>query len=186
MEDSRIVQLFWERNQEAVAAAADKYGAYCAAVAQNILQSEQDAEECVNDTWLSAWNAMPPHRPGRLSVFLGKLTRNLAFNRYKQLRAQKRGGGQIELVLEELAECVSGTDGVEEAVDRAALVETIDAFLDGLPRKQRALFLWRYWHGAAVSEIARRAGMSEGNVSVILHRVRKQLKEHLIKGGHTV
>lgn len=186
MEDSRIVQLFWDRSQEAISAAAEKYGTYCAAIAQNILHSDRDTEECVNDTWLSAWNAMPPHRPGRLSVFLGKLTRNLAFNRYSQLRARKRGGGQFELVLEELAECVSGTEDVEQELDRITLVEAIDAFLDGLPQKQRALFLWRYWHAAPVAELARRARMSEGNVSVTLHRIRKQLKEHLIKGGFTV
>ena len=186
MEDSRIIQLFWDRSQEAVSAAAEKYGAYCSAVAKNILSSDQDAEECVNDTWLSAWNAMPPHRPGRLSVFLGKLTRNLAFNRCKRLRAQKRGGGQLEPVLEELGECVSGLDDVEQELDRIALTEAIDAFLDGLSPKQRALFLWRYWHAAPVGEIARRAGMTEGNVSVTLHRLRKQLKEHLRKGGFTV
>ena len=186
MEDSRIIQLFWDRSQEAISAAAEKYGAYCSAVAGNILSSDQDVEECVNDTWLGAWNAMPPHRPGRLAVFLGKLTRNLAFNRYKRLRAQKRGGGQFELVLEELGECVSGTQDVEQELDRVALAEAIDAFLAGLPKKQRALFLWRYWHGAPVGEIARRAGMTEGNVSVTLHRLRKRLKEHLIKGGFTV
>lgn len=186
MEDSRIIQLFWERSQEAVSAAAEKYGAYCTAIAGNILSSEQDVEECVNDTWLSAWNAMPPHRPGRLSTFLGKLTRNLAFNRYQRLRAQKRGGGQFELVLEELGECVSGADEVERAIDRAALAEAIDAFLEGLSKKRRAMFLLRYWHGAPVGEIARRTGMSEGNVSVTLHRVRKQLREHLIQRGFTV
>ena len=186
MEDSRIIQLFWDRNQEAVSAAAEKYGAYCSAIAKNILSSDQDAEECVNDTWLGAWNAMPPHRPGRLSVFLGKLTRNLAFNRYKRLRTQKRGGGQFALVLEELSQCVSGTEDVEGELDRIALTEAIDAFLDGLSPKHRALFLRRYWHGAPVGEIARRAGMTEGSVSVTLHRLRKQLKEHLIKGGFTV
>ena len=186
MEDSIIIQLFWDRSQEAIAAAAEKYGAYCASIAQNILSSDQDAEECVNDTWLSAWNTMPPHRPGRLSLFLGKLTRNLAFNRYRRLRAQKRGGGQFELVLEELAECVSGREDVEQELDRIALTEAINAFLDGLTPKQRALFLRRYWHGAPVGEIARLTGMTEGNVSVTLHRLRKRLKEHLIKGGFTV
>ena len=186
MEDSRIIRLFWDRNQEAISAAAEKYGAYCSAVAGNILSSAQDVEECVNDTWLSAWNAIPPHRPGRLSVFLGKLTRNLAFNRYKRLRAQKRGGGQLELVLEELEECVSGTEDVEQELDRIALAEAVNTFLDGLSPKQRALFLLRYWHGAPVGEIARRAGMTEGNVSVTLHRIRKQLQEYLTKRGFTV
>ena len=186
MEDGQIIELYWSRSERAIAETDARYGKYCYAIAYNILSSTEDSAECVNDTWLSAWNAMPPHRPGRLSLFLGKLTRNLAFNRYRRLRAQKRGGGQFELVLEELAECVSGAEDVEQELDRIALTEAINAFLDGLTPKQRALFLRRYWHGAPVGEIARLTGMTEGNVSVTLHRLRKRLKEHLIKGGFTV
>lgn len=186
MNDLAIVELYHRREEQAIRESEQKYGGMCRAIALRLLGIREDAEECVNDTWLSAWNAMPPHRPGRLSLFLGKLTRNLAFNRYRRLRAQKRGGGQFELVLEELAECVSGAEDVEQELDRIALTEAINAFLDGLTPKQRALFLRRYWHGAPVGEIARLTGMTEGNVSVTLHRLRKRLKEHLIKGGFTV
>ena len=121
MEDRDIIQLYWDRDEGAIPATADKYGGYCAAIARNILDDGRDAEECVNDTWLAAWNAMPPHRPARLSTFLGKLTRNLSFNRYKAQRADKRGGGQLPLVLDELGECVSGREDVEGAVDRKEL-----------------------------------------------------------------
>ena len=103
MDDAQIVQLYWDRNEQAIHATSDKYGNYCASIAKNILGNQEDAEECVNDTYLNAWNAMPPHRPSILSTFLGKITRNLSFNRYKHNTANKRGGGELPVVLEELS-----------------------------------------------------------------------------------
>lgn len=133
MEDQKIIQLYWDRDEGAIPATADKYGGYCASIAHSILSDPQDAEECVNDTWLAAWNAMPPHRPAQLSTFLGKLTRNLSFNRWKARRADKRGGGQLPMVLDELGECVSGREDVEGEVDRKELARAIGRFLSTLP-----------------------------------------------------
>ena len=125
MEDAEIVQLYWDRNELAIPATAEKYGKYCRAIAGNILGSREDAEECVNDTYLWAWNSIPPSRPGLLSAYLGKITRNLALNRFRYYTAEKRGGGEVPLVLAEIAELVSDTDGVEQEMDRRALAEAV-------------------------------------------------------------
>ena len=110
MDDANIVQLYWDRNEQAIPATADKYESYCTSIAKNILGNHEDTEECVNDTYLNAWNSMPPHRPSILSTFLGKIVRNLSFNRYKHNTADKRGGGELPVVLEELSDLVSGKD----------------------------------------------------------------------------
>ena len=183
MDDTKIVQLYWDRNEQAIPATADKYGRYCASIAQNILGNKEDAEECVNDTYISAWNSMPPHRPSILSTFLGKITRNLSFNRYKYNTANKRGGGEAALVLDEIEELVSGTDNVEQEVLRKELVKAIDAFLDGLPDNKRRIFVCRYWYFDIVSNIASRFGMTENNVSVTLNRLRLKLHNHLLERG---
>ena len=186
MEDEAIVALFWQRDERAVAAAADKYGAYCSAIARNILGSPEEAEECVNDTYLSAWNAMPPHRPARLATFLGKLTRNLAINRYKHLRADRRGGGNGAAVLEELEEVVSGGEDASAALDARELTAAIHEFLGALPAKKRGIFLCRYWYADPVAQIARRYGMKEGAVTVLLGRLRRQLKDFLTERGFSL
>lgn len=183
LEDTKIVQLYWDRNEQAIPATADKYGRYCASIAQNILGNKEDSEECVNDTYLSAWKSMPPHRPGILSTFLGKITRNLSFNRYKYNNANKRGGGEAALVLEEIEELVSGTDSVEQEVLRKELVKAIDAFLEGLPDDKRRIFVCRYWYFDSVSNIASRFRMTENNVSVTLNRLRLKLHNHLLERG---
>ena len=183
MDDTKIVQLYWDRNEQAIPATADKYGRYCASIAQNILGNKEDAEECVNDTYMSAWNSMPPHRPGILSTFLGKITRNLSFNRYKYNTANKRGGEEAALVLDEIAELVSGTDSVEQEVLRKELVKAIDAFLDGLPDNKRRIFVCRYWYFDSVSNIASRFRMTENNVSVTLNRLRLKLHNYLLERG---
>lgn len=183
MEDSRIVELYWKRDADAIPATSEKYGGYCACIARNILGSEEDAEECVNDTWLGAWNSMPPHRPSVLSAFLGKITRNLSFNRRQRDRAEKRGGGELPLVLDELSECVSGNDSVEGEWDRKELLSAIDAFLDGLAPEKRMVFVCRYWYADSVGSIAARMGMTENHVSMTLTRLRRKLQEHLTKGG---
>ncbi len=183
MDDEQIVQLYWERNESAIAESARKYGAYCTSIARNILLDPADAEECVNDTWLHAWNAMPPHRPSLLSAFLGKITRNLSFDRYKRLHREKRGGHGIDAVLDELAECVSGRDDPEKRREERELKEEIDRFLFQLPEDKRCMFILRYWYGDGIAEIADRMKRSENNVSVSLSRIRRKLKVHLIERG---
>ncbi len=183
MEDQKIVQLYRDRDEGAIPATAAKYGGYCTSIAQNILNDEQDTEECVNDTWLAAWNAMPPHRPARLSAFLGKLTRNLSFNRYQARRADKRGGGQLPLVLDELGECVSGREDVEGAVDRKELAQAIGQFLSTLPPRSQDLFVRRYWYADSIAAIAQRYGRTEGSVAMDLSRTRSKLKTYLTERG---
>lgn len=186
MDDSLIVQLYWDRNEAAISESSKKYGAYCAAIARNILQNRSDAEECVNDTWLHAWNAMPPHMPSVLSTFLGKITRNLSFDRFKRLHREKRGGCSVELVLDELAECVSGKDDTERRWEENELINEIDRFLSRIPEDKRYMFILRYWYADSVSDIAERFQTSANNVSAALSRLRQKLKLHLIERGFDV
>lgn len=140
MDDANIVQLYWDRNEQAIPATADKYGNYCTSIAVSMLGSKEDAEECVNDTYLKAWNSIPPHRPSILSAFLGKIVRNLAFNRYKYNTAGKRSGREVTVVLDEIAEFVSDTDSVEQEVNRKELIRAIDDFLDKLSFNKKSIF----------------------------------------------
>lgn len=183
MDGMQIVQLYWNRDEQAIPATADKYGAYCASIARNILGNPEDAEECVNDTYLNAWNAMPPHRPSILSAFLGKITRNLSFNRYKYNTADKRGGGEMPAVLEELSDLVSGKDDVEQAFDQRELTKALDTFLDHLSPEKRSIFIRRYWYTDRISEIAARHSMNEGAVSMTLNRLRRSLRDYLFERG---
>ncbi len=186
MDDSTIIKLYWDRNEQAIAATQEKYGSYCAAIARNILGDPEDTAECVNDTYLQAWNAMPPHRPGKLATFLGKITRNLSLDRFRRSHAQKRGGGQAVLALEELGDCVSGVESPEQALDRQELLKAIDSFLSALPLAKRQLFLCRYWHFDSVGDIALRFRMTENAVSVTLNRLRQQLKTNLLERGFSL
>ena len=183
MDDAKIVQLYWDRNEQAILATADKYGNYCASIAKNILGNHEDAEECVNDTYLNAWNSMPPHRPSILSTFLGKIVRNLSIKRYKHNTADKRGGGQATVVLDEIAEFVSDADSVEQESDRKELVTAIDSFLDRLPADKRNIFICRYWYFDSISDIANRFRMTENNVSVTLNHLRLKLHNYLLERG---
>lgn len=183
MEDRDLVELFWRRSPQALELTQQAYGPYCRRIALNFLDSPEDAEECLNDTWLRAWNAMPPHRPTLLSAFLGKITRNLAFDRFSYLRAEKRGGGELPAVLEELGECVSHTDDLEQAVDERELVRAIDDFLAALPAAKRDVFIRRYWYTEPISTIGRRYGMRDGTVSMTLSRLRRKLRVHLQERG---
>lgn len=183
MEDAKIAQLYWDRDERAIPATTEKYGGYRASIARNILGSRQDAEECVNDAYLRAWNAMPPHRPSLLSTFLGKLTRNVAINRYWRNTAQKRGGGAAALVLGEIEELVSGSDSVEGEIGRKELVSAINDFLGRLPEEKRRIFVCRYWYFDRVSDIAARFGMTENRVSVTLNRLRAKLRGELLERG---
>lgn len=186
MEDNAIIRLYWDRNDRAVGATSEKYGRYCKTIARNILNSEQDAEECVNDTYLSAWNSMPPHWPEHLAAFLGKITRNLSFNKYRYDRAEKRGGGEISLILDELADCVSETDSVERIIEREELIEAVNSFIKMLSADKRNIFVRRYWYADSVSDIARDYGMRQGTVSKTLERTRKQLKANLTERGFSL
>ena len=184
MEDATIVQLYWDRNEQAITESSAKYGGYCKSIACNILADPSDAEECVNDTWLNAWGAMPPHRPSLLSVFLGKITRNLSFDRYRQLHRDKRGGHSIDLVLDELAEIVSGNDDPERSWEAKELYREIDRVLAALPAEKRHMFVRRYWYADPIASIARRFQTSENNVSANLSRIRKKLKAELEERGY--
>ncbi len=184
MEDSQIVELYWQRSDDAIEATAGKYGAYCFTIAENILHSAEDSEECVNDTWLHAWNAMPPQRPRTLRMFLAKITRNLAFDRFRAQTAEKRGGGEIALVLDELAECLAGGANVAEAYEGKELGRCIHRFVEALPERDGNVFLRRYFFTEPAADIAKRCGLTENHVLVILSRTRKKLKAHLLKEGY--
>ena len=183
MDDAKIVQLYWDRNEQAIPVTANKYGNYCTSISINILGNREDAEECVNDTYMNAWNSIPPHRPNILSTFLGKIVRNLSIKRYKHNTADKRGGGPAIVVLDEIAEFVSDTDSAEQEIDRKELVKAIDSFLDRLPANKRNIFICRYWYFDSVSDIANRFGMTENNVSVTLNRLRLKLHNYLLERG---
>ena len=176
MNDASIINLYWERSENAIKETDIKYGRLCSRLANNILNNVCDAEECVSDTWLRAWGAIPPNRPERLGAFLGKITRNLALDR---LRSEKR---QCP-VQEELAECLTAGDPTGVMTDRVVLTAALDRFLAGLPPKKRKLFLRRYWYFATVEELTREFGMSESNVKMTLLRLRRELREQLKQEG---
>lgn len=186
MEDKMIIELYFARSDEAIRETEKKYGRYCAAIARGILKNPEDAEECVSDTCLAAWNTIPPQRPILLSAYLGRICRNLSFDRYRTLSAEKRGGSEVSLVLDELSECVSGGGSAEEAVESAELQRAINAFLDTLPLRKRRLFLFRYFFACPVHEAAKKLGMSENAASVSLSRMRQSLKTHLQERGFTL
>ena len=183
MDDNGIVQLYWDRNDYAISATSEKYGHYCKSIAKNILNNDEDAEECVNDTYLNAWNSMPTHWPKNLATFLGKITRNLSFNKYKHDHSEKRGGSEITLILDELTECVSDTDNVEQIIERQELIKAINIFVRELPTEKQNIFIRRYWYADSISDIAKDYGMLQGTVSKTLERTRKQLKSYLAEGG---
>ena len=179
VEDSKIVELYWARAEAAIAESERKYGKYCYTIAHGILRCREDSEECVNDTWLAAWNAMPPHRPSRLATFLGKITRRIALHRAEKNNAGKRGGGEVPLAIGELDECIPAPR--EGGADESALTDLLDRFLDSLPEMTRTMFLQRYWYLRTVREIARELGVGESRVKVTLHRARAKLREMLEK-----
>lgn len=183
MEDKKIVDLYWARSETAISETAKKYGKLCYSIAYNILRSTEDSEECVNDTYLGAWNAMPDQRPDRLTAFLARITRSLALNKYEYNNAKKRGGGQIPLVLEELSECIASDSEADEMIRKKHFADVINGFLDSLSEKNRDIFVSRYWETCSTEEIAKLYGMNENSVKVALHRMREKLKELLEKEG---
>lgn len=183
MEDSQIIALYWQKSADAISETASKYGAYCFTIADNILHSAEDSEECVNDTWLRAWNAMPPQRPKVLRMFLAKITRNLAFDRFQARNAEKRGGGELSLVLDELGECLGGGDA-EAAYAEKELRQCIQNFVRALPEREGNVLVRRCFFAESVADIAKRYGLTENHVAVILSRTRRKLKTHLLKEGY--
>ena len=177
LSDESIIELYFSRDEQAIAASADKYGAYCDQVAYNILRDRDGSEECVNDTWLKSWNSIPPVRPSILRAFFAKITRNLAINRYQEMRAQKRGGGEAEAAIDELAEVLSGgSDPADEAI-AGELGKAVNAFLRELPETERNVLIRRYFFTEPVQDIAKRFGLTPGNVSVMLSRGRAKLRK---------
>ncbi len=183
MDDTQIVQLYWARKESAIEETAAKYGSYCRSIAHNILNNQDDAEECVNDTWLGAWNSMPPHRPSVLSTFLGKLTRRISIDKWRRTTAKKRDDGQLPLVLAELEDCISDGKSIEEETERKLLAEVISTFVKSLPETEQKVFLCRYWYMDSVSAIATRFRFSESKVKSMLSRTREKLRVRLEKEG---
>ena len=183
MDDNQIIELFFARDEGAIEAVQREYGGYCVSIARNILGDQGTAEECVNDGWLKCWQSIPPQRPRSLKCFAGRIARNLALSARREASAQKRGGGQVQLALDELDEVVSGGDTPEGALDREALRAALDGFLAGLPEQHRNLFLRRYWYLDSVEALAGRFSMSRTQVTTTLHRLRGKLRVHLQQEG---
>ena len=183
MEDREILSLFWDRQERALQETETKYGRYCAAVARNILSDEEDVRESVNDTWLAAWNSIPPHRPEQLACYLGKLTRSLCLKRRRDASRQKRGGGESDLVYEELADSLLGPSDPQRSLEQQELAAWLNGFLRALPETQRRVFLCRYWYFDPIADIARRFGFAESKVKSMLHRTRSRLRRELKKEG---
>ena len=183
MEDREIVSLFWMRNEAALEETAKKYGNYCYGIAYRILSNHEDAEESVNDTYIDAWNSSPPHRPSVLSAFLGKITRRIAIDRWRNGRAEKRGGGEPALVLDELQECIAAESDIETNLERKALAKTVNDFLGTLPASERKVFVHRYFYMDSVESVGKQFGFSESKVKSMLFRTREKLRIYLQKEG---
>ena len=184
MDDNRIVDLYWQRDEHAIEATAAKYGPYCMKISQNILSDRADSEENVNDTYLHAWNAMPPQRPAILQAFLGKLARNLALNRYKAKNTQKRQSDALALSLDELSDCAPALSSPDDEAMAAELGRSISAFLRTQSADARVMFVRRYFYCDSITEISSRFGCGESRVKTTLLRTRSRLKQHLTKEGY--
>ena len=183
MEDREIVDLYWQRSDLAISETDRKYGRYCRAIAFNICGSDEDAEECVNDTWFRAWNRMPSERPAALPAFLGCITRNLAINTIKAKNRLRRGGGEAALALDELSECLPGGRSPEQIVEEKELEEAIGRFTADLPETERMIFVLRYFYLAPVADIAEKLQCGQGKVKSSLFRTRKKLRAYLREEG---
>lgn len=183
MQDAQIIALYFARDEEALVQTRLSYGGRLQALAQRMLHNHEDAEESVSDTYLSAWNTIPPRRPPLLAAFLGRITRNISIDRWRKRRAFKRGEGQMELALDELGECVSGADSAEDAFIRKETLASLNRFLGGLNETERNVFLCRYWYLDSTEQIAQKSGFSVSKVKSMLFRLRKRLNAHLEKEG---
>ena len=178
MEDAAIVSLYWARNQQAIAETDQKYGTFCRKLAQNIVDNREDAEECVSDTWLRAWNTMPPQRPCSLRAYLGRIIRNLSLDRWRSSRAQMRDS-TLQVLLGELEDCLPGGENPAQTVENRQLTAAIERYLLSCKRGDRILFVRRYWYGDSVQELAQQAGCSPAQVSRRLYTLRRGLRAAL-------
>ena len=183
MNDKSIVDLYFNRDEEAITQTDKKYGRYCYSIAYNILTNKEDAEESVSDTYMTAWRTIPPRRPSVLSTFLGKITRHISIDRWRERSAYKRGGGEVTLALEELEDCVAGLQNVEMEYERKELIRAYVKFLDTLPITERRVFLCRYWYVDSVEAIAEKFGFSQSKVKTMLYRTRKKFRKTLWEEG---
>ena len=179
LEDNQIIALYFGRSEQAIVETDRKYGPYCFQIASHILSSPEDGEECVSDTYLTAWKSIPPNRPDRLAPFLGKITRHIALDRWRRRLAQKRGGGEVQLALEELEDCIPGKDSPEEALHRKQFRDGMNRFLGSLPEQERMIFVSRYWYLRSIREISQGTGLSEGSIKTRLFRTRSKLRTFL-------
>ncbi len=186
MNDIAILDLFFERNEDAIAECERKYGAYLFRVAHNVLADRADSEECVNDTYLSAWNAIPPERPSILQAYLSKITRRLSIDRLRHRTRQKRQPSEYLLSLDELGECIDGGSSVEAKVELSDLAASIERYLENLPQDSRCLFVGRYFYCDSIKEVARYCKCSESAAKSKLFRMRQDLRAHLTKEGFDV
>ena len=183
MDDEAILTLYRQRQHVALEETAAKYGRLCYAVANNLLQSPEDSEECVNDTWLHAWNAIPPEKPRSFAAWLSRVTRNLAISRLRAARAARRGGDEVPLVLEELAECIPGGTDPQRFVEQRELSEAVNRFLGSLSREERDVFVARYFYAASHAELSARTGWTVGKTKTVLRRTRLKLQSYLKEEG---
>lgn len=183
MDDRNIVELFLQRSEEAILETDIKYGRYCHRIAYNILGNDEDSEECVNDTLMRIWGSIPPNEPKSLSAFAGKITRNLALDKLRQKKSDKRGNGEVALVLDELSECISGRDEISRREDSAEITAALDSFLERLNSVERGVFMRRYWLMEPIADIAHRYDISVSKTTTMLFRLRESLKKHFMKEG---
>lgn len=183
MDDKNIVELYFQRSEQAIKETATKYGNYCYSIAYNILDSNEDAEESVNDTYNDAWNSMPPHRPSILATFLGKITRRISIDRWRKRNAEKRGGGEMPLVLDELQDCIADENTVEREFEKQHLSDIVNSFVTTLPETEQKVFLCRYWYMDSIRSICKQFSFSESKVKSMLARTRDKLRIVLEKEG---
>lgn len=186
MDDRKIIELFFARDEKALSESQSVYGGYCKSISKNILSSDEDAEEVLNDTLLSAWNTIPPEEPKSLKAYLGTLARNISLDRYRKMKAEKRGGNEVSLCLEEAEEFLADTKSVSEEYEKREFVAFLNEFLHSLPERDCDIFVRRYFYCDSTADIAKRFALKEPNVLVILSRTRKRLKNALEKGGFTL
>ncbi len=183
MEDQGIIALFFDRSEQAIEETDKKYGGYCYSIAYNILFNREDSEECVSDTYLAAWNTIPPRRPNFLNAFLAKMTRHISIDRWRKRSAKKRGGGEIILALEELEDCMDSSS-VETGCEKKELTRVLNQFLSSLPETERNVFLCRYWYLDSIQTISEVSGFSQSKVISMLHRLRGKLRKKLSEEGY--
>ena len=186
MEDFEIVDLYWKRDEQAILESDQKYHHYLLKIAYNVLNNQEDSREALNDTYQKAWYAMPPHRPSSLSLFLGKITREIAIDIYRKLHRVKRKMNHTYTSIEELEYCIPDSRKTEDVVNLHVLIDAINDFLSNLKEEDRMVFVCRYYYMDSIKDIAKHVGQSQSKIKNRLFKLRKQLKEHLEKEGYCI